>query len=209
MTQEELKETWDKVKREVKKRKVDLALWGTLDACVPLGTEEGRLVLGLKSEDYHRLGHLTTVQSRRSVEEVLRETTGELTSFEVISGTTVEEWEQAKERERVRRETLKETVQRRRDEAGVAERWEALSEDLVRRHTATHQRNLPQVLAQFLLESLAEVGRLEQELGEEMNSDLSQRSLARVLHKLSGYTGVDPVSVALAYRRVKVRGDTP
>lgn len=205
MTEEELKAIWGKIKEEVKRRKVDLALWGGLDACVVVGEEEGRLVLGLDSEDYHRLGHLTTVLSRRVVEEVLREVVQEITSFEVISGTTAEEWEQAKERERVRRRAVQEALERRRAVGDAAERWNVLSEELVRRHAATQQRNLPQVMAAFLLESLKEVHRVEEELGEQAGSELAQRNVARVLHKLSAYTGVDPVSVALEYGRLRER----
>ena len=203
MTEEELQVFWENVKEEVKRRRVDLAMWGALEACVPVAVEEERLILGLASEDYHRRGHLTTVLARRSVEEVMRELGGEMTGFDVIPGTTVEEWGEEKEREEVRRKATGEASQRRREEGGIAERWNALSEELVRKHSATRQKNYPQVMAAFLLECLEEILRFENELGEEAKSDLSERNLARVLHKLSVYTSIPAAAVGLEYIRAK------
>jgi len=203
MTEGELNEIWHKVKTEVKKRKVDLPFWSALEVCVPVGIEDEQLVLGLRSEDYHRLGHLTTVMSRRTIEEVLSDLKLGITGYQVIPGVTKQEWEEEKERKQVRRQAAGETMERRRTEGETADRWFALTEELVRKHAATHQRNYPQVMAAFLLESLEEVHSLEAELEPNTSSELLQRNLARMLQKLSNYTGVDPVSVAVLYLRLK------
>jgi len=205
MTEEELNQFWLKVKDEVKRRRVDLAVWSALEACTPILVEEEKLVLGLKSQDYHRQGHLATVLTRRVMEQVLRDMGGGIKNYEVIPGTTQRDWEDEKERERERRRASEEALERRKAEGELGEVWTALAETILRRHTATQQKKYPQVLVRFLLESLEDLYVVEKGLGEEADTDFSQRGLARMLNRLSDYTGLPAVAVALEYRRLKER----
>ncbi|HEY0074270.1 MAG TPA: hypothetical protein VGB77_09220, partial [Abditibacteriaceae bacterium] len=89
--------------REVRKRvfiklPFSLGVAEALQATVPIVLDESNFVVGLSSRDYPLSANLLSENVRNTIEGILRQASRQYIHFEVIEGTTIEEWHEVKRR---------------------------------------------------------------------------------------------------------------
>ncbi|HOS92455.1 MAG TPA: hypothetical protein PLD23_01340 [Armatimonadota bacterium] len=203
---EQLQQLWDRTVEELRKGEVNLPLWEAAETCVALALEDDVLVLGIRSEDYHRAGHLKAPVAAHQIRAILERLAQRSLSLEVIEGTTPKHWADEKLRRQQREDTARRALEKTKvDTERELGSWDEVSTHLAQVYNTLKDRNLPWVAAQYLLDSLVTVAKVEWRMRQAPDADTHNidRGVARVLHALSGRVDVPLNVVGLEYVRVK------
>ena len=190
----EIGDLWLEALPEIRDSVTGVSVWTALNACTAVALEDGTLVLGLPHTENELSGHLRQPATRKAIEDsVSRRLDGPVT-VRVIEGDTAEDWENAKERDAVKRRLAVKAMDRARAEVTAREGWQGLYEVLSRKFAATPNRSLPQNRARFFMEA---VGLLADALIETpLDDDLAERNFARCIERVAQYSDVPSVIVA-------------
>ncbi|MBC7328811.1 hypothetical protein H5T88_00475 [bacterium] len=196
-------EVWNAVVKEVKERKFFPPLWQALDSAVPLALEEDCIVLGFKVGTFHLRTHIETGSNRVLIEEVLGKIMNKPYTIKVVEASTPEEWQAIREREEMVEEVEVEEFARRRGTTSLLREWMEFSLELHRLFSSLQQRSLPQVKASFLYQVLPLIVKKKRELHreDEASKETNEKALARLLDRLSSWTGIP--NTIIAYELIK------
>lgn len=207
MTDAALDEFWQRAMSAIKGRIIQPTMWRAIEQMKPLVIEDDTLILGLTTGLAYHASHLTSADRRNAVENVLSEMMGKRTSFRIIEGDTLEEWELTKVRDQAARST--DLVKRQAKDRGRAleESWEDVSDEIYRVYSRIQLKQLPQNRAAFYKAALPLVNEARQKLmtGENGTEEASQRAYARTIEKVATLSDLPPTLVALELQKLAER----
>lgn len=185
-----------------------------MEAAVPITIDEDTLVLTMPGSERHIAGHLDTAANRNAILNALELVAGRRLDFRLIEGSTVEDWEQVKQRDANARESASQTSQGPRASGAPSARarvgegpWDELIQRIHRHYQQLPKRQYPQSKARFLREALGWIASTDEELRYDSDEELHERALARSLERLGAVLDLPPVLVALQYENMKRSGE--
>lgn len=192
-------EVWNKTVQEVKERNFFPPLWQALDSAVPLSLEEDYIVLGFKPGTFHLRTHIETGSNRVLIEETLSKLMGRPYTLKVVEASSPEEWQALREREKMVEEVEVEEFARRRGTMSILREWEQFVLELHRIYSSLPHRSLPQVRASFLYQIMPRILAKKKELysDDEATKETNEKAFARLLDRISSWTGVPSTLIAL------------
>jgi hypothetical protein len=201
-------EVWQAVVERVKERKFFPPLWQALDSTVPLALEDEYIVIGFKTGTFHLRTHIETGSNRVLIEEELRKIMNKPYTIKVVDASTPEEWQAIREREEKIEEVEMEEFARRRGTTSLLREWMEFSLELHRLFSSLQQRSLPQVKAGFLYQVLPLIAKKKRELHreDEASKETNEKALARLLDRLSSWTGIPNTLIAYELLKLEKEG---
>lgn len=187
---------WAGVLPDIRNGVTGVGVWTALNAAVPLAYEDGAFVLGIDHTSSELSGHLKLPQTRVLIERKMGEKLGGPVTLRVIVGTTQADWETEKRRDAEVRRLQEEAINRQRAEAQARTNWEVIYEQLTRKFAAVPNKSLPQNRAAFFNEAIDII--VEAWKTMPIADDYSERNYARCLERVSQYSEVPSVLVAIA-----------
>jgi len=191
--------------------------WGPLNeamrAAVVVAVEGQTLILGLAGEHQYLRGHLETATNRHQVLTSLKELTGRDLDYELIQGTTIEEWEAHKQARDSRgqkpfRPEAAPPVQgapksvEAKQEAAAEGPWAPIMERLHYAYQEIRSRTEPAARAQFLLDILPALAEAESKAArQDEPEERIQRSLTKAVERIANLVDLPPTQVALELLR--------
>lgn len=192
----ELTEMWATVLPEIRNGVTGVGVWTALNSAKPLAFEEGSFVLGIDQNTSELAGHLKMPQTRVLIEKMMGEQLGAAVTLRVITGTLQSDWEREKRRDAEARRLQQEAINRQRAEVESRSSWETIYDQLSRKYAAVPNKSLPQNRASFFREAIDLL--VEARKAMPIKDDLGERNYARCLERISQYSEIPSVLVALA-----------
>ncbi len=208
----DLRQSWDQATEMVKKRVVMPALWRAMEAARPLVLDRYDYVVGFAGVDEALHAHLLQeVRYRNIIEQCLTDITTQMLTLRVISGTTVEEWEEIKTVEAEAAKLRTEVHRRQSPAEGGTLTWDSLSEQLTRRFSDMTGRQMPSTQAEYLDHAVGEIAKAYPNLmaaGEEA-SETDRRGYSRVLERISDRVGVPAAMIGYLVQQRRRQSGVP
>ena len=200
--------------REVRKRvfiklPFSLGVAEALQAVVPIVLDESHFVVGLTSRDYPLSANLLAENVRNTIESILRQASRQYIHFEVIEGTTMEEWNEAKRRRNRAQEAVIAMAEKKGEEHHFEDILNQIIGEIRRRITATRDRALPQVRAQLMLEIVPSLGDATEMLFHDPDTHEARRIMARALDRVAGFLDVPVIYLAIEVERYRNAAKAP
>lgn len=194
--------------REVRKRvfiklPFSLGVAEALQAVVPIVLEEGNFVVGLTSRDYPLSANLLAENVRNTIEGILRQASRQHIHFEVIEGTTIEEWTEVKRRRSRAQEAVIAMAEKKGEEHHYEDILNQIISEIRHRITATRDRGLPQVRAQMMLDVVPSLGDAAEMLFHDPDAHEARRIIARALDRVAGFLDVPAINLAIEVERYR------
>jgi len=208
MTDIALEQFWQRAMSAIKGRIMQPTMWRALEQLKPLIVEGDTLVLGLPGGLQYHASQLTSADRRNAVESVLSEMMGKRMTFRIIEGDSLEDWEQAKVRDAVIRDSEASRRATRDRDRVLEDSWEAVSDELHRVYSRIPLKQLPQNRAIFLHNALPILNdaRRRYLTGNNAALEVNQRAYARLIEKVATLSDLPPTWVALELQRMSDRG---
>lgn len=169
--------------------------------------ENDLLVVGLAGHDYRLHGHMESAANRNAVRNALELVVGRRQEFEVILGTTKDDFDQwaGSRQPRPPNGPGTEPRPKREREVPAATVWETLVHRIHSSFQNLPQRQYPQVRARFVHEVIGWILQTEDQLRSlgEPSNDATERALARVIERVGAVVDLPPTQVALELQRVR------
>lgn len=183
----DLNALWRYVTDQIKDRITLPSLWRSMEGARPLTIEDDELILGYQAGLSMQSGLMMDIHNRNAIEQVLESATRKRLKIRVIDGDSLEDWTSYKQTleagKQMRQQAQAQYVAQA--EAGVS--WEAVSEKLIRKYSATPNRTLSSVQGRYLDEAvdlLADAyGRMMPETPNEMDERNYSRAIDRVAER--------------------------
>lgn len=192
--------------REVRKRvfiklPFSMGIADALEAVIPIVLEDNTFVVGFEPRDFPLSSHLMADQVHNTIENILRQAAGRPIRFELMEGTTLDDWRTVRER----RAKAQEAVMAMAEQQAEAHHFEDVLNQIVseirQRVTASRDRILPQVRAQLILDVVPSLADAEDMLFADPDSHDARRVMARALDRVASFLEVTPVMLALEVER--------
>jgi hypothetical protein len=194
--------------REVRKRvftKVpfSLAVAETLEAVIPITLETDHFVVGLDTAHSTMASNLNGGQVKNTIENILRQAAGRPIIFELIEGTTLEDWHAVVQR----RNKAHEAVIAMASKQAEAHHFEDILNQIVgeirHRVSQVHERMLPQVRAGLMLDIVPSLADAEEMLFKDVETRESRRAMSRATDRIATFLEVPPLTLALEIERYR------
>jgi hypothetical protein len=194
--------------REVRKRvftKVpfSLAVAETLEAVIPITLEGDHFVVGLDASHCLMASNLSGGQVKNAIENILRQAAGRHIVFELIEGTTIDDWHCVVQR----REKAHEAVIAIASKQVEAHHFEDILNQIVgeirHRVSQVHERTLPQVRAGLLLDIVPSLADAEDMLFHDHETREGRRAMSRATDRIATFLEVPPLTLALEIERYR------
>jgi hypothetical protein len=194
--------------REVRKRvfiklPFSMGVADALEAVKPITMDGDHFVVGLPPRDYPLSSHLTTTQVHNTIENILRQAAGRPIHFEVVEGTTLDDWQVVRER----RSRAQAAVMAMAEQQAEAHHFEDVLNQIVseirQRVTSSRDRVLPQVRAGLVLDVVPSLADAEDMLFPDPNSHDARRAMARAIDRVASFLEVTPVLLAIEVERYR------
>ncbi|MBM3472021.1 MAG: hypothetical protein FJX75_01950 [Armatimonadetes bacterium] len=205
--QVDVRKLWDAVNATLHEGAINRPLWEAARTVVPLVIEEesGTLVLGMPTNRMDLAGHLETRVNKARLQEIVQAKLGRRLDLRVIEGDTIEAYQRAAEREKLRAASTEAAHLKAQEVWTAAASWDALNEQILMSHTQLESRRFVTSRVKFMVRCVrmtadAEDRIREREPGKE---DFHERQLARTLEKIAGLTDSPVVVVTLEYLRYR------
>lgn len=205
-----LKMLWSNCVERLKDRVNNRSFWEALEQAQPVTVENDILIIGLDPENFNRASHLQQVTNMHAINEVAQELFNQPLQVRVIEGTTLQDWEAAKEKD-ARIAAMKEAGTTRsinvdRQMTG----WDGLYEQVARLYMQTPSRSLPQGKARYAIEALNAVAEAMDTLYGDNPDETAERSLSRTLERIGNSSDIPPAVLAFELERLRAwRKDNP
>jgi hypothetical protein len=150
-------------------------------------------------------GHLETRVNKARLQEIIQAKLGRRLDLRIIEGESIEAYERAAERERMRAASAEVAHAKAQGVQTAAASWDALNEQILMSHTQTEGRRFVTTRARFLIRCVRMTSDAEDRIRErEPNKDeFHQRQLDRTLEKIATLTDTPVSIVALEYLRYR------
>jgi hypothetical protein len=197
----EVERLWKATLEKVKVRLVLPGVWRAMEAARPLAIDGSTLVIGFSASRAHEGGLLQDSKTNNIIERALEEEAGRNLRLRIIEGETLEDWQAYKQRDEQALALQKAAQVRRQREASVEQGWDAITERLTRRYAEMPLRQLPQMQALYLEESVAALAEVARRLLGDNASEVDHRSFARVIDRVADRAQVPAAMVAYLVRQ--------
>ena len=125
----------------------------------------------------------------------MSEVAGTKIQLRVIEGVTEADWHTVQRRDAERRRLQEQEKDRLRQESEARTNWDTVYEQLSRKYAAIQNKSMPQNRAKFFIEAVEYIADARSRITTD--DDLSERNYARGLERVSQYTELPSVLVAL------------
>lgn len=198
----DLRWVWLEVRKRVFiKLPFSLGVADAMEAIVPITLDDDAFICGLAPRDYPLATHLVPDQVKNTIEGILRQAAGRFIRFEVIEGTTMDDWQELQER----RQRAQEAVIAMAEQQVSAHHFEDVLNQIIseirQRITVSKDRALPQVRAQLILDVVPSLADAEEMLFSDPESHDARRSMSRVLDRIAGFLEITPIMLAVEVER--------
>ncbi len=172
-----------------------------LEAVVPILLEGDTFVCGLPTIQYPMSSYLNATQVRNTIETILQGASGQRIRFELIEGTTIEDWNEIKER----RAKAHEAVIAMAEQHIETHHYEAVLNQVVgeirQRITSTTDRIYPQVRMQAMFEIVPLLSDTADMLFPDRDAHDARRAMARAIDRIANFLDMPPLTLALEVER--------
>lgn len=195
--------------REVRKRvfiklPFSLGVADAMEAVVPITLTDDSFVCGLSSKDFALSGHLHATQVRNTIENILRQAAQRPIRFELIEGTTLEDWQTLQERQNLAHAAVVAIATRKLEEHHYDDVLNQIVAELRRRITSTPDRALAPVRAHLMLEIVPQLADVEEMLFAEQETHERRRAMTRAIDRVASFLEVPPFTLALEIERLRM-----
>lgn len=189
-------QVWNDALPEVRNGVTGVGVWAALNTSRPVTLEDEVFVLGVPHEESDLAGHLKLPATKLLIEKAMSARLGKDVRLRVINGTSMTDWETEKRRDQEARRLQEQAISRQMAEIQARTSWETIYEQLTRKYAAVPNKSLPQNRAAFFLEAVDLIVEARKTMS--IADDLAERNYARCLERVSQYSEVPSVLVALA-----------
>jgi hypothetical protein len=198
----------DWVWREVRKRvfiklPFSLGLADAMEAAVPITLDTDTFVCGLSGRDYVLAGHLNATPVRNTIENILRQAAHRAIRFEVIEGTTLQDWTIIKQRAEKAHDAVIAMVEQQYGSHQYDDILNQIVAEIRKRVTSTPDRLYPQVRVQLMLDMVPSLADAEEMLFPDPDAHDARRAMARTFDRVSGFLEIPPFTLALEIERYR------
>ncbi|MBV9470375.1 MAG: hypothetical protein JO316_22925 [Abitibacteriaceae bacterium] len=198
----DLRWVWLEVRKRVFiKLPFSLGVADAMEAIVPITLDDDAFICGLAPRDYPLATHLVPDQVKNTIEGILRQAAGRFIRFEVIEGTTMDDWEEVKERRKRAQEAVIAMAEQQVSAHHFEDVLNQIISELRQRITVSKDRALPQVRAQLILDVVPSLADAEEMLFADPESHDARRSMSRVIDRIAGFLEITPIMLAIEVER--------
>jgi len=192
---------WRAALEKVKVRLVQPSVWRAMEAGRPITVSGDWFVLGFPASQAHQGGLLNDSRTINIIERALEEDAGRPLQLRIIEGDTMDDWVAYQQRDQEAAALQKAAQERRRREASADQGWDSIMERLTRRYAEMPLRQLPQMQALYLEESVGVLAEAARRLLGDNPSEVDHRSFARVIDRVADRAQVPAPVVAWMVRQ--------
>lgn len=200
-----LSQYWNACVDQLKDRINNRSFWEALEVTAAILIDNGVLVVGMDPENIARSTSITQVTTMHVVQSVIKEVFGQPLQVIIIEGSTPADYEHHKERE-ARLANIKQQALNRRPVPVTATTaggsWEAVYEQMSRLFSQMPYRSLPQGKARYANEALYILMDAMETLYPNPPDESAERSLARVLERISNASEIPSPVLAFELERL-------
>jgi hypothetical protein len=200
-SQSDVAGVWRATLEKVKLRLVLPGVWRAMEAARPLLIDGDSFVIGYPASQSNEGGLLQDSKTNNIIERALEEEAGRTLRLRIIEGDTLDDWQAYRRREEEAQALQKAAQDRRRREASVEQGWDGITERLTRRYAEMPLRQLPQMQALYMEESVGVLAEAARRLLGENATEVDQRSFARVVERVADRAQVPAAVVAYLVRQ--------
>jgi hypothetical protein len=194
---------WANCVERLKDRVNNRSFWEALEATHAITIENDTLIIGMDAENLTGATHIQQTSTLNTVHRTIEEIFGKRLQLRIIEGTTLADWEAAKERDAKILAMKQAPVETQPVASAPSDSWEAVYEQLGRLYAQAQHRSLPQGKARYANEALYLLVEAMDSIYKDTGDDASERSLGRALDRISANTEI-PASV-LAFDMERLR----
>ena len=192
--------------REVRKRvfiklPFSLGVADAMEAAIPITLDKDTFVVGLDQTHLPLSTHLQTEAVHNTIENILRQAAGRPIKFEVIEGSTKEDWETISERRDRAQEAVIAMASQKAEEHHFEDVLNQIVSEIRQRVSSMRDRILPQVRAGLILDIAPSLADAEEMLFPDPDTHEARRAMARVIDRIAGFMEVPPLTLALEIER--------
>ncbi len=198
-----LKLLWANCVERLKDRINNRSFWEALERCHAITVESDFLILGLDAADFNFATHLQQVSNMHAITEVVQELFNQPLQIRLIEGTTLQDWEATKQRDTRVAAMKQSTATRQIRQDAALEGWDGLYEYIARLYMQTPLRGLPQGKARYANDALYTLAEAMDSLYPENPDEVVERSLARVLERISNASDIPATVLAFELERLR------
>jgi hypothetical protein len=174
-----------------------------MEAVVPVAFDGDNFVCGLSPRDFPLATHLSTEAVHNTIESILRAASGRPIHFEVIEGTSPDDWREIKERRRRAQDAVVAIAEKRDSAHHVEDMVSQIVSELRGRITGMRDKTLPQVRAGLVLDIAPILADAEDMLFADAETHESRRAVARLFDRVAGFLDIPALSLALEVERYR------
>lgn len=172
-----------------------------MEAVIPIALEKDRFVCGLSTQNFPMSGSLNAEQVRNTIESILRQAAGRPIHFEVIEGTTLEDWQEIKQRRDRAQEAIIAMAEHNVESHNFDDVINQIIGEIRHRVTSTRDRNFPHVRARLILDIVPLLSDTFDMLFPDRESHDAGRVMARTIDRVANFIDLAPLPLALEVER--------
>lgn len=180
-----------------------------LESVVPIVLEGDTFVCGLPTAQFPMSSYLNATQVRNTIETILQGASGQRIRFELIEGTSRDDWNEIKER----RSKAHEAVIAIAEQHIELHHYEAVLNQVVgeirQRVTSATDRVYPQVRMQVMFEIVPLLSDSADMLFPDRNTHDARRAMARAIDRIANFLDMPPLTLAMEVERYYLANARP
>ncbi len=190
---------WSEILPDVKNGVTGVGVWQALNQAKAVTLEDGTFVLGMPHDLSDLAGHLRLQQTKALIERMVSQKLGQTIQLRVIDGIALEDYQNIKRRDAEAQRLQEQALNRQRAEVAARSSWDTIYDQVSRKFAAVQNKSLPQNRATFLEEA---IDLMVDSLAKmPLRDDLGERNYARCIERISSYSEVPGVIVALMIKQ--------
>lgn len=194
--------------REVRKRvftklPFSLTVAETLEAVIPITLDGDHFVVGLDAAHAALASNLGAGQIKNTIENILRQAAGRPITFELIEGTTAEDWRIVVQRRDKAHEAVIAMASKNVESHHFEDVLNQIVGEIRSRVTQVHERMLPQVRAGLMLDMVPSLADAEEMLFNDSQTREGRRAMSRAIDRIATFLEVPPLTLALEIERYR------
>jgi hypothetical protein len=172
-----------------------------MEAVVPIALEDNHFICGLPTAKFPLSSFLISEQVKNTIEGILRQAGGQTIHFEVIEGTTYDDWKEIRERRERAQQAVMAMAEHHVELHHFEDVLNQIAGEVRHRISATRDRNFPQVRAQLILDIVPQLSDTVDMLFPGDEGHEAGRILARTLDRIAGFLDMPPLTLAIEMER--------
>ncbi len=196
--------------REVRKRvftklPFSLSVAETLEAVIPIALEDNHFVVGLDLAHSPMASNLSGGAIKNTIENILSQAAGRPIAFELIEGTTLEEWHSVVERHEKAHAAVIAMASKQVESHHFEDVLNQIVGEIRQRVAQVHERMLPQVRAGLMLDMVPGLADAQDMLFNDAETETreSRRAMSRAIDRIATFLEVPPLTLALEIERYR------